>query len=214
MDTAEIKKQILAAKEAERYDEAIELTSQLNWQKEPLDPEVAAAFLQSFYYKHGSDDDKSLKIADLFIDFYGKVNVREDFEVIKARIFEKRGDKYKKENNYQRAIELYETAFSWVRDGNYSGAKDRISKKKKEAESELKEKIEREKAARAARSALLSRSIDEFPELSSVVNILKKNGIETLRDLENNSNSELDSIKGIGGDKMSIIRSFKLKHNL
>lgn len=211
----ETEKKIKAAYDAEKYSEVIELVSQLNWQKKPISSAAASCFLRSYYFSTGTDDAKAMEFANLFIGFYGNSEEKDDFKFIKGRIYEADGDNKRKAFKYEEAIKTFDIAYTWV-DGNKSYPKTaaRIKEKRNEAKAAWDAKLERERKARIARANLLSRSLTEFTELKSVISSLSKAGIESVGDLANKSNVEIDKIAGISETKMAIISKFKSDNNL
>jgi hypothetical protein len=206
--------QIISARKNKQYSEVVELVSQLNWKSKPFSSEIASCFLHSYYYMNGSDDDKSLELANLFLNHYGEVAEKNAFKLVKALIIETSANSEAKKQNFKRAIELYDSAFSWVDDSDYTGVIERIKESKNKTKKAWDDKLERELQAFQARVNFMSRSLTEFPELSDVVNLLAKHGIELVRHLSERNNAEIDKIKGISDAKMSIISSFKSNHNL
>lgn len=206
---------IQSAFDAEKYSEVIELVSQLNWQKKPISSAAASHFLRAYYFSAGTDDSKAMEFADLFIGFYGHTKEKNDFKLIKARIYEADGDSKRKNFKYEEAIKTFDVAYSWI-DGNKSYPKtaDRIKEKRNEAKAAWDAKLEKERKSRIARANFHSRSLTEFPELNTVINPLSKAGIETVGDLESKSNVELDKINGISDTKMAILSKFKSDNNL
>ena len=212
----EIEGKIKFAYGKEQYSEVIELASQLNWTKKPFSPAVAAFFLRSYYYTPGADDKKALEFANLFIGFYGNVEEKEHFKIIKALIYESDADHEQKRGLLSDAVNTYDIALSWVEGSKlYPKVATRIKQKVAEASAALKLKNERERAAKQAREKFMSKTLDEFPELKEVLSPLRKHGILTVGDLAGKRNSYInDEIEGIGPQKMAVISKFKSENNL
>jgi tetratricopeptide (TPR) repeat protein len=116
--------------------------------------------------------------------------------------------------DHEKALELFEKALSIIKTTGNSAIEERLNKSIASTKIEWEKEIERQKKARKERVYFLSKSLTEFPELSAVINALSKNGIESVADLSNRSNVEIDKIRTITPDKMETISNFKSKHNL
>ena len=120
LNSLSLEKEITEAYEKERYSEVIELSSLFNWQKTPFSSKVASCFLFSCHYKLGSEKNAISELADTFLNFYGEVPEKQDFECIKALIIEKKGDAAFKASDIDKAKELYDIAITWVKGSDYT----------------------------------------------------------------------------------------------
>ena len=163
LNRVEIEKKIEACYENEQYIEVIELTSQLDWKNKPLSSKVASCFLRSLYYNKGGDKENIWQLSDLFLNFYGDIAEKEDFELLKALILEKKADTEYANKNHEKAVDLYAKAHTWVEESNYKKTASRITEKKIKTKEEF---------------VLLNLSIHESKGDSEIVNKNFQKGIE------------------------------------
>jgi hypothetical protein len=163
LNRVEIEKKIETCYENEQYSEVIELTSQLDWKNKPLSSKVASCFLRSMYFNKGGNKDEIWDLSDVFLNFYGDVSEKEDFEYLKALILEKKADAEYSNKKHERAIELYGKAHTWVAGSNYKKTSSRITEKLNKTKEEF---------------VLLNLSIHESKGDSEIVNKNFQKGIE------------------------------------
>jgi hypothetical protein len=188
MTEKELNEAIIDAGDNNRYSEVLELASQTNYKNEPVDARVAYYICDALFYTNDNEDN-AFKLANLFLNFYGNCPQQVQFELIIGVYWE-----YKSK---------YSTALTWVSESVYPKTYKRIADKLQKKENEI-----------ASRNELLKSYVSEYSQLSSVKSILESNGIETIKDLSETSNSRIDSFANMGPAKMQIIKDFKTEYNL
>jgi hypothetical protein len=190
MTNEELKGAVIDARKNSKYSEVLELASQTNYKKEPIDAEIAFSICHALFYMTGTNtEQKASHLATLFLDFYGECPSRVKFEYIKGLYIEYIGE--------------YKKALTWIDKNEYPSTYARIKGKLDKEEAELQEHLR-----------FLGKDLSNFDELSSVLRILNDNGITTVKNLADTPNGTIDAFPSMGPVKMTVIKDFKNNNRL
>lgn len=208
MTNEELKRAVIDARKNSKYSEVLELASQTNYKKEPIDAEIAFSICHALFFMTGTNtEQKASQLASLFLDFYGECPSKVDFEYIKGVYIEYIGE--------------YKKALTWIDKNKYPSAYARIKGKLDKEEEEKRAKAAADAAREAREEAewkehlrFLGKDLSNFDELSSVLRILNDNGITTVKNLADTPNGTIDAFPSMGPAKMTVIKDFKNNNRL
>jgi hypothetical protein len=133
-DTENIKPRILENFKDKNYEKVVELSSKLDYKKEPLDSELGYALCYSIWYEPGNDSE-AMGIAQKCVEYYDEARFKE----ICSRVQERWADSslknaadlklmydFKKEIE-ENVVKVYESALTWRHEND--ALKKRISEK-------------------------------------------------------------------------------------